>query len=68
MFFDLDSDPLSQVVIMDFLGTLTQQPWTSLFLASSKFLERVLHKNSTEEDSYGFITNNLIVLGAFVFS
>ena len=53
---------------MDFIGTLTTQPWTSLFLASSKFLDRVLHKYATEGDTYGFITNNLITLGAFIYS
>jgi hypothetical protein len=67
IFFAVD-DPLSQMAIMDFIGILSQQPWTSMFLAASKFLERILHKYSTEGDTYGFITNNLITLGAFVFS
>jgi hypothetical protein len=56
------------MAIMDFVGTLSQEAWTSMFLASSKFLERILHKYRTEGDAYGFITNNLITLGAFVFS
>ena len=37
-------------------------------MAKSKFLERLLHKYAKEPDTYGFITNNLIILGAFVFS
>jgi len=37
-------------------------------LAKSKFLEKLLHKYANEPDTYGFITNNLIILGAFVFS
>ena len=68
MFFELDNDPLSQMAIMDFVGTLSQEPWTSMFLAQSKFLERILHKYATDGDAYGFITNNLIALGAFVYS
>lgn len=66
-FFEVD-DPLSQMAIMDFVGTLNQEAWTSMLLASSKFLERLLLKYAQEEDPYGFITNNLITLGAFVYS
>ena len=68
-FFEIDSDPLSQMAIMDFITTLTQQPWTQMFIAKSNFLERLLHKYAHNQgDTYGFITNNLISLGAFVYS
>jgi len=56
------------MAIMDFIGILGQQEWTSMFLAKSRFLERLLSKYAAEQDPYGFITNNLITLGAFVYS
>ena len=56
------------MAIMDFVGTLSKEGWTSMFLAESKFLERLLHKYVNDGDAYGFITNNLITLGAFVYS
>jgi hypothetical protein len=39
-----------------------------MLLAETKFLDRLLTKYSKEPDTYGFITNNLITLGAFVYS
>jgi hypothetical protein len=56
------------MAIMDFVGILSQTVWTSMFLAKSKFLESLLTKYSQEGDTYGFITNNLITLGAFAYS
>ena len=53
---------------MDFVGALSEKEWTSIFIAESKFLERLLTKYAKEQDAYGFITKNLIILGAFVFS
>ena len=53
---------------MDFVGTLSKESWTSMFLAKSFFLERLLEKYALQGDTYGFISNNLITLGAFVYS
>lgn len=39
-----------------------------MLLAETKFLDKLLTKYSKEADTYGFITNNLITLGAFVYS
>jgi hypothetical protein len=36
------------MAIMDFVGILGQQEWTSMFLAKSKFLERLLAKYAAE--------------------
>ncbi len=56
------------MAIMDLVGTLSEHEWTSMFLAESKFLQRLLTKYANNSDTYGFITKNLITLGAFVFS
>lgn len=46
-FFEVD-DPLTQMAIMDFVGALSEKEWTSIFLAESKFLERLLTKYAKE--------------------
>ncbi|CDW80652.1 UNKNOWN [Stylonychia lemnae] len=65
-FFNLDM--LTQMAVMDFVAILGQNQQTSMILAKKQFLPKLFEKFRYGEDHYGFITNNLVVLGAFIYS
>eukprot|EP00347_Sterkiella_histriomuscorum_P020407 403337922 len=61
-------DILTQMAVMDFVALLGQNKWTSMLLTKQQFLPKLFEKFKYGEDQYGFITNNLVTLSAFVYS
>jgi len=51
---------------MDFVVELGKKDYSALILGKTKILERLFEL--FKEDSYGLVSNNLVVIGALIYS
>lgn len=64
-FGQLSSDILTQVTIMDFVVKLSESPFGIKLMNESDFINRLFETFAgTNEDSFGFITSNMLLVGA----
>lgn len=65
-FFDsLKSDILTQVTIMDFVVKLSESPHGIKLLNESDFINKLFETyGGANEDSFGFITSNMLMVGS----
>lgn len=62
-------DMLTQVTIMDLVVKLTESPYGVKLMNQAKFIDNLFDKfGGQNEDSFGFLTSNMILVGAKLYS
>lgn len=62
-------DPLSQISIMDFIIKLSENEQCLQVMTEANFIQRLFETyGKPGEDSYGFITSNMLLVGAKLYS
>lgn len=61
------SDILTQVTIMDFVVKLSESPFGVLLMNESEFIDQ-LFSTFGDNDSFGFLSSNMLLVGAKLYS
>ena len=68
-FFDrFKEDILTQVTIMDFVVKLSESPYGVKIMNESGFIDNLFSTFNSNNDSFGFITSNMLLVGAKLYS